>query len=40
MAGHRLPKDSVASARLYPAIHLFRKGHFAKIDEYAGQARV
>jgi peptide/nickel transport system ATP-binding protein len=26
MAGHSRPKDGVASARLYPAIHLQKKG--------------
>jgi len=26
IAGHSRPKDGVASARLYPAIHLLRKG--------------
>jgi hypothetical protein len=36
MAGHCRPKDGVVSARLYPAIHLFRKGLFARIDGYAG----
>jgi hypothetical protein len=30
MPGHSRPKHGVASARLCPAIHLFRKGLFAQ----------
>ncbi|MEA2915097.1 MAG: hypothetical protein QOJ15_7178 [Bradyrhizobium sp.] len=38
MAGHSRPKDGVASARLCPAIHLLRKGLFAKLMDIRGSS--